>query len=106
MDKELEKYCFELISFAGEARSTIFEALDEARSGNIAEARELIKKSRESGVAAHKIQMKLLTMEARGENPGASVLLVHAQDLLMASTTERDLGEFIIDLMERTSQNG
>ncbi|NMB58143.1 MAG: PTS lactose/cellobiose transporter subunit IIA, partial [Chloroflexi bacterium] len=102
MNKDLEKYCFELISYAGEARSLVFEALNEAKDGNIAKAKELIGESRKPGVEAHRIQMQLLTLEARGEDPGASVLLVHAQDLLMASTTERDLGEFIIDLMERS----
>jgi PTS system cellobiose-specific IIA component len=105
MNKDLEKYCFELISYAGEARSMVFESLSEAKKGNIKEARRLINESRKPSVEAHKIQMQLLTMEARGEDPGASVLLVHAQDLLMASTTERDLGEFIIDLMERSLKN-
>jgi cellobiose-specific phosphotransferase system component IIA len=104
MNKELEQYCFGMISSAGEARSLVFGALQQAKEGNFIEARKMIEESRKVGVEAHKIQMKLLTLEARGEAPGASVLLVHAQDLLMASTSERDLGEYIIDLLERTNK--
>jgi PTS system cellobiose-specific IIA component len=101
MDKELENICFGMISNAGEARSMVFQALDEAQNGSIDTAKELIEKSRAPMIEAHKLQMQLLTMEARGESPAASVLLVHAQDLLMATTTERDLGNFIIELYKR-----
>lgn len=100
MDADLERICFGMISSGGESRSLIFEALMEAKQGKIKEARELIKKSHQPSVEAHKLQMEMLTKEARGENIGSSVLLVHAQDILMATVTERDLATFMIDLFE------
>ncbi len=101
MEPELESICFEIISQGGEARSLIFDALSLAREGDIAGAREKIQKSREPMTAAHKLQLKLLQKEASGESVSNCVLLVHAQDILMASVTERDLSELIITLFER-----
>jgi len=101
MDQGLERICFGMISQAGEARSMVFQALEEAKQGDIEAAKDLIEKSRAPMCEAHKLQMELLTMEARGESPTASVLLVHAQDLLMATTTERDLATFIIELFSK-----
>ncbi len=101
MEPELESICFEMISRGGEARSLVFEALSLAREGDIAGAWEKIQKSREPMTAAHKLQLKLLQKEASGDAAGNSVLLVHAQDILMASVTERDLSELIITLFDR-----
>ena len=49
----------------------------------------------------HRLQTRLLQREAGGARPGGSVLLVHAQDLLMAAMTERDLAERMLDLYRR-----
>jgi PTS system cellobiose-specific IIA component len=101
MDAELESICLEMISQGGEARSMIFEALAKACDGDITGAREMLMKSREPMTIAHKCQMRLLQKESSGNLVGNSVLLVHAQDILMASITERDLADFMITLFER-----
>lgn len=101
MTKEIEKLALEMIVNAGEARSLVFEAIQFASEGDIQQAKEKIQESYKTSDGAHKLQMELLTMEARGESPGSSVLLVHAQDILMATCTERDLAQYIIELFSR-----
>ena len=105
MDDQLEKAIFSIISNAGEARSMVFQAIQTAKDGFIDEARELMNGSRELTLAAHKQQMELLVMEAQGNPVGSSVLLIHAEDILMATVTERDLGQFIIDLFEKINEH-
>ncbi|MDP2966000.1 MAG: PTS lactose/cellobiose transporter subunit IIA [Pelolinea sp.] len=96
----LEQIAFQLIAHAGEARSNVFEALTKVIEGKNKEAKELIKKADDELVLAHKAQFDLITREARGNPVEPTILLVHAQDILMASLTEKALAEKIIDIYE------
>lgn len=105
MNKEkLQAISFEIISYAGDAFSYFFQAVDRARNGEVEEAEELVKKGDEQMVKAHRAQTDLLTAEASGKELAYSIVMVHAQDHLMTTLMyERIAKEFITLYKERAS---
>jgi len=101
LDAELEQLTLEMIAHAGEARSLVFDSLRLAEEGKFEEARDTLERVSEPLSAVHVLQTRLLQREAQGTLPPGSVLLVHAQDLLMAAMTERDLTERVLKLYYR-----
>ena len=96
--KLLEEVAFQLIGHAGEARSYVYDALTMTVAGNHIKAREYLQQASDELVLAHKAQLDLLKREASGQPVTPTILLVHAQDILMASLSEKALAEKIIDL--------
>lgn len=101
MDEKIFEISFGIIGFAGDAKSLAFEAISEAKKGNIEEARSKIKESKEVMVQAHRFQTELIQNEASGNKTEMSVILVHAQDHLMNAMNFQQLAEEFIDLYER-----
>lgn len=101
MDEKIIEISFNIIAHAGDAKGLAFEAIREAKEGNIEAARECIKKSKEGMVVAHRFQTELIQNEASGNKTEMSVILVHAQDHLMNSMNFQQLAEEFIDLYER-----
>ena len=97
MTSKLNK-SFEIISYAGEARTCAFNALAEAKKGNIKLAEELLEKAESSLVNAHKFQTELLFDEFNGKKNEVDLLAVHAQDHLMTSMLAIELLKEIIIL--------
>ena len=80
--EELELVCFQIISFAGEARSAYMGAIQTAKQGNYEEI--------------HK--------EAAGEmEQTPNLLLIHAEDQLMAAETCKILAVELMDAYRRIS---
>ena len=101
MDEKIIEISFNIIAHAGDAKGLAFEAIREAKAGNIEAARENIKKSKEGMVVAHRFQTELIQGEASGNKTEMSVILVHAQDHLMNAMNFQQLAEEFIDLYER-----
>ncbi|MFI3210046.1 MAG: PTS lactose/cellobiose transporter subunit IIA [Peptostreptococcaceae bacterium] len=101
MDEKIFEISFTIIGYAGESRSIAFEALSEAKKGNIEKAREMIVEAKAVMNQAHRCQTELIQKEASGEGNQMSVILVHAQDHLMTTMTYQQLVEEFIDLYER-----
>lgn len=101
MDEKIIEISFNIIAHAGDAKGLAFEAIKEAKEGNIEAARECIKKSKEGMVVAHRFQTELIQNEASGNKTEMSVILVHAQDHLMNAMNFQQLAEEFIDLYER-----
>lgn len=97
---DLEMISMQIIAGAGDAKGLIFDALEEAKKGNFAEAKELVKQSEDASKNAHKAQMDLLVAQANGEIGSIDVLLVHAQDHLMTTLLAQELIKEIIRLYE------
>ncbi|MDH5162405.1 PTS lactose/cellobiose transporter subunit IIA [Heyndrickxia oleronia] len=96
-----ESIAFQIILYAGNARSTAMEALGLARQKNFLLAEEKIEESNQELLKAHKFQTELIQSEARGELQGQiSILLIHAQDHLMNAMTVRELASELIDLRQ------
>lgn len=101
MDEKIFEISFGIIGHAGDAKSIAFDAIAEAKKGNIEVAREKIKESKEVMVKAHRFQTELIQGEASGNKTEISVILVHAQDHLMNAMNFQQLAEEFIDLYER-----
>lgn len=84
--ENLELACFQIISFAGEARSDYIEAIQHAKKGQVELAQSILDKGKSFYLQAHKVHATLLQAEANREISELSLLLIHAEDQLI--TTE------------------
>lgn len=98
---DMETIAMTLVGNAGEGRSLAFEALREAKGGNIEKAKELIKEASRKIYDAHHIQTDLICREADGQGVQMNLLLVHAQDHLMTAILAKELIEEMIDLHDK-----
>lgn len=95
---QLVEIAFQIIAFSGDARGIAMEAVEEAKEGNIDEAKKMIEDARKTVNESHNYQTELLTSEANGEQVDFSVLLIHSQDHLMTSMCVIDLAEQLVDV--------
>jgi PTS system cellobiose-specific IIA component len=95
---DMESIVFQIISCAGTAKSLVFEALGEAREGNFDEANKLISEAKQELLKAHDIQNEMIFQEASGNEVPVRLLLVHAEDHLMAAILAKDLAEEMVHL--------
>jgi len=86
---ELETVIFNIISAAGEAKNFSMEAIDKSLEGDKEGSDELIKQATESLKQAGKSHFQLIT--GKVEVTEFSMLLMHAEDQMMAAETFRDL---------------
>ena len=75
--EELEISLMQIISYSGEARSLCFEALQSYRDGDKEAGRNLY--------TAKRAHSRILKQSANGEFDQISLLMVHAEDQMMAS---------------------
>lgn len=97
----LEMQCFQIISAVGMAKSSYIEAVQEAKKGNIEKAKELIKEGEKAFVGGHEAHAGLIQQEASGEAVQLNMLLMHAEDQLMAAETCKIMAVEMIELYER-----
>ncbi|MFB7138052.1 PTS lactose/cellobiose transporter subunit IIA [Gottfriedia sp. NPDC056225] len=100
----IEQTAVQLILHAGNAKSSLMEAMQAARAGNLEEANSKIEEAKVELNHAHHTQTSLIQSEARGENVQLSILLIHAQDHLMNALTMRDLVMEILFLHEKLNK--
>lgn len=94
----LELACFQIISFAGEAKSAYLGAIEEAKKGNYEKAESMIAEGSGIFLKAHKVHAELVQKEASGESKTVpNILLIHAEDQLMATETCKILATEFID---------
>ena len=99
--EEITLLGFEIVAYAGDARSKFLEALKAAQDGDYAKAEELIAAGSECLNDAHIAQTSLLQKEASGEDLAFSVTLMHGQDHLMTTILLQDLMKHMIELYKR-----
>ena len=92
---------FEIVAYAGDARSKLMIALNKAQNGEFEEAENLVKEAEECLVGAHNSQTKMIPQEAGGENIEIGFIAVHAQDHLMTTILLKDIIEDFIELYQR-----
>lgn len=92
---------FKIVAYAGDAKSALLKALDEARQGNFDKARELVDDARKSVNDAHQAQTEILSQEAGGQDMDVTFIMVHGQDTLMTTMMLLDQAKFFIDSYER-----
>ncbi|MGX7149971.1 PTS lactose/cellobiose transporter subunit IIA [Enterococcus ureasiticus] len=101
---EQEMDIFKIISSAGDARGSAFEALRLARKGDFEAAAEKMKEAKEQSLTAHEVQTKLITDEINGTPRESGLLMIHAQDHLMTSILARDLIEEMIEMLKENNK--
>ncbi|MBM7267972.1 PTS lactose/cellobiose transporter subunit IIA [Streptococcus suis] len=99
--EEITLLGFEIVAFAGDARSRLMEALAAAQKGDYAKAEELVEVANACIVEAHHAQTSLLQKEAAGEDLAFSVTLMHGQDHLMTTLLLKDMMGHMIELYKR-----
>ncbi|HDJ4689967.1 TPA: PTS lactose/cellobiose transporter subunit IIA [Staphylococcus aureus] len=95
--EEVQLLGFEIVAFAGDARSKFLEALTAAQAGDFAKADALI----EEGNNAHRAQTSLLAKEAQGDDIAYSVTMMHGQDHLMTTILLKDLMKHLLEFYKR-----
>ena len=96
----MELISFQIISAVGTARSMYIEAIEEAKRGNIEQARKLIAEGEEIFVEGHRAHAQLIQKEANGEAVIPQLLLVHAEDQLMSAEGFKIIATQFVDLYE------
>lgn len=99
--EEVTMIGFEIVAYAGEARSKLLDALREAQNGNYSRAEELVEEANTSLVEAHKSQTDMLAKEAQGENIELGFIMVHGQDHLMTTILLKDIINHLIEMYRR-----
>ena len=95
---DTSQFAVKIIAFAGDSHSYSMEAIEAASSGDFAKADELLCKSTESLIQAHKCHTELLVNEAREGNNSVSMIVVHASNHFSISEVTRDLAEQIVNI--------
>ena len=103
--EEVTMIGFEIVAYAGEARSNLIEAMNAARDGEYAKAESLTKDADTTITEAHNIQTKMLAKEAAGEDMEIGFIMVHGQDHLMTTLLLRDLVEHLLNLYRKGEGN-
>ena len=92
---------FEIVAYAGDARSKLLEALNAAQAGEFDRAESLVEEANACIIEAHHAQTNLLTKEASGEDLAYSVTMMHGQDHLMTTILLKDMMHHLIELYKR-----
>ena len=100
----LELVSFQIIAAAGSARSSYVEALQAAKAGNYEEAEEMIKQGDDAFVEAHHVHAELIQKFAGGEDPGANILLIHAEDQVMSAEVLKIMATEFIELYKKLNK--
>ncbi|HEY4602032.1 MAG TPA: PTS lactose/cellobiose transporter subunit IIA [Cerasibacillus sp.] len=101
---DMETKIFNIISHGGDAKAIAYEALELAHAYNFSEAEKKLEKANQTLVKAHNTQTKLIQAEINGEKVSMSLLMVHAQDHLMAAISEMTLIEKMITMLKKIYQ--
>ncbi|MCU9534030.1 PTS lactose/cellobiose transporter subunit IIA [Streptococcus sp. CSL10205-OR2] len=99
--EEITLLGFEIVAYAGDARSKLLDALNAAKDGDYQKAESLVDAANDCITSAHRAQTTLLQKEAEGEDLAFSVTLMHGQDHLMTTLLLRDLMKHMITLYQK-----
>lgn len=95
--EELTANCMEMIGYTGEGRSLVYEAVTLLVADEYGEALKKIEAAEKHLSDAHEIQfLKLMSIQAGGGEVPVNMLLLHAMDILMTSTAEKDMVKTIV----------
>lgn len=89
---ELSNACMEMICNAGEGRSKVYEALNDVLKEDYASADAKLLEAQDLLAEAHRVQFEqLMAPQLNGTEIPFSLLLLHAMDISLVSTSEHDL---------------
>ena len=94
---------FEIVAYAGDARSKLLIALDQATKGEFENVDALIEEANSLIVQAHLSQTLMLQEEAKGNDVPYSFTMIHGQDHLMTTMLLKDMISTFILMLKRTN---
>ena len=92
---------FEIVAYAGDARTKLLNALQKAQNGEFEESEKLIQEAEECLLQAHKAQTEMIQKEAGGEDVELGFIMVHGQDHLMTTILLKELMKHLVELYKR-----
>lgn len=92
---------FEIVAYAGDARTKLLNALQKAQNGEFEETEKLIQEAEECLLQAHKAQTEMIQKEAGGEDLELGFIMVHGQDHLMTTILLKELMKHLVELYKR-----
>lgn len=107
MNEQIVEKAMNIILYAGDAKSTILETVNQLlEDGNIEKAKMSMKEAGKQLGEAHEIQTQLLFDEMQGvSSPNdIGILMVHAQDHFMNAISLRDMADVMIRMYEKLSK--
>lgn len=97
----LELICFKILSASGDAKSCYMEGVKLAREGNFDLAKAKIEEGRTAYIQGHKAHAELIQEEASGKGVPSTLLLLHAEDQMMAADVIKLMAEEFIANYQR-----
>ena len=92
---------FEIVAYAGDARTKLLNALQKAQNREFEETEKLIQEAEECLLQAHKAQTEMIQKEAGGEDLELGFIMVHGQDHLMTTILLKELMKHLVELYKR-----
>ena len=92
---------FEIVAYAGDARTKLLNALQKAQNGEFEETEKLIQEAEECLLQAHKAQTEMIQKEAGGEDLELGFIMVHGKDHLMTTILLKELMKHLVELYKR-----
>ena len=88
---------FQIIAYAGDAKSLAHMAVEAARKFDFIAAKERLEEAELEMRKAHQLQISMIQKEAQGEHLSVDIILVHAQDhLAMAMMAKESADELVM----------
>jgi PTS system cellobiose-specific IIA component len=81
---DLEESIFKIISYSGDAKSSLVEAINLAKQKKFDEALQKVKNAQVSKVVANETHLELVSHEANEKDFKMSLLLAHCEDQMMS----------------------
>lgn len=94
----IELIAFEIISNVGMAKSLAVESLRDVRQGNYDEAYKKLDEASQYLTKGHHAHTSLIQQEASGKKVEFSLIIMHAEDQMMAAETIKSLVEEMIEM--------
>ncbi len=95
---------FELILYAGNAKSKAMMAIQASRKQEFDKARQLLDEAQAELLKAHNVEKRVITKEAQGEFVSVGILMIHAQDHLNAAMISLEEANELLLLYKRITQ--
>jgi PTS system cellobiose-specific IIA component len=102
--EKLAEISFQIIANVGTAKAMYIQAVQKAKVGDFEGATKDIKDGDEVFVNGHHAHADLVAKEANGEAVIPILLLVHAEDQLMAAETVKILCQEVIELYKKLAE--
>ena len=99
--QEIGMIGFEIVAYAGDARSSLLEAIKCAKRGEFDKIDGLVRDAQENLNIAHAKQTEMLALEAQGKDLDIGFIMIHAQDHLMTTMLLKDIVYDICEIYKK-----